>query len=181
MKNRKLFFLIFTLICFIAIGVSLIVDVAINKQVTWAMYPLISVVFGWALLSSLLAKKHGIFLSLTSLTLLILPYLYFLSQITPVTDWFIPVGLPSAIAGIVAIWILFLLFRFTKINIWYKSAITVFILCVGISPAFNYFMDIYMGYEPFTLDRVISVFSCIIVTAVIGIVGYIKSNNSAKN
>jgi len=121
------------------------------------------------------------YLSLGSLTLLILPYLYLLSRITPVTNWFVPIGLPSAITGLLAFWLLFLLFRFARINIWYKSASSFFILGVVSSTVINYFADIYLGVEPFALNRLISTFSCIIATAVIGVLGYIKSKDLAKN
>jgi len=97
-------------------------------------------VLGWACLSPLLAGKYGIFLSLGSSTLLILSYLYFLSRITSVTDWFIPIGLPSAITGLLAFWLLIPLFRFARINIWYKITISVFILGV-VSTTVNAFLN----------------------------------------
>lgn len=181
MKNRKLLFMVFTLTCFVAAGVCLIVDAAINKQITWAAYPLLSLVFGWAVLSPLLIKKHGIILSLCALTLLVLPYLYFMSKITPVTDWFMPLGLPLAISGLIALWLLYPLYRYTKINVWYKSAISVFLLCVVYSPVVNYFVDGYLGVEPFGWDRYLSIFSCIVASAVLGIMGYVKSNSKAVN
>jgi len=170
-KMRKLIFMSFSLLCFIAVGVCLIVNTAIDRQITWAAYPLISIPFGWAIISLLLVKKYGTALLLCSLTLLSLPYLYFLSKITPVTDWFLPLGVPSAAAGIITCWILFFLFRYIKINIWYKAAFSIFWLGAVVAPVINYFADIYVGDAPFQWYRLLSVFVSIIAAAVVGMLG----------
>ncbi|MDR1034237.1 MAG: DUF6320 domain-containing protein [Bifidobacteriaceae bacterium] len=177
MKSNKLIFTVFTLACFVAMGVCLIVDIATNQHVTWALCPLLSVAFGWAVLSPLTAKKHGVLFSLGVLTVLILPYLYVLSKITATTDragWFVPIGLPSAIAGIVALWILFLLFRFAKVNVWGKLAVSVFLLGAVIAPVVSYFVDTHMGQNPFTWDMLLTVVVAVVVSVVLGIVGYVK-------
>ena len=180
MKNKKLIFMVYTLSCFIAAGVCLIVDIAINRQITWAAYPLLSIAFGWTLLSSLLVKKHKIVSLLCALTLLILPYLYLLSKITPVTDWFLPIGLPSAIAGIIAMWILLPIYLFTKINILNKSAISVFLIG-AVNVAVDYFTDTALGINPFGWERWLSIFGCIIAAAVLAILGYIKSKKIVEH
>ena len=179
-KNRKVVFLCFSLICFVAAGVCIIVNIAIERQITWAAYPLISLLLGWAVFSPVLVKKHGIVLSLCSLTLLCLPYLYFLSGITPVTDWFMPLGLPSAVIGVVSIWVIFLLFQFVKINDWYKAAISTLWLGVITDPIFEYFLNIYLGDDPLYWDRILSMFACIVVASVFGIIGYGKSKANKR-
>ena len=177
-KNRKLIFMIFSLFCFIAAAVCLIVNMAIDRQLTWAAYPLISILFGWAVLSPLLIKKHGMILLLCSLTLLNLPYLYFMSKITPVTDWFLPLGLPSAIAGIITCWLLLLLFRYIKINVWYKAAFTTFWIGIVIASVINYFADIYIGNDPFQWNMLLNIFVSVIVVALLGTLGYTKSKTT---
>ena len=177
MKNNKLIFMIYSLSCFVAAGVCLIVDMAINRQITWAAYSLLSIAFGWALFLPLLAKKHRIILLLSALTLLALPYLLLLSGITPVTGWFLPVGLPSAVIGIIALWILLPLYLYTKMNILYKSAISLFLIGFIANTAINYCVDIYVGADPFMWSRFLSIFSCLIASAVLGIMGYMKPKN----
>jgi hypothetical protein len=174
-KNNKLIFMIFTLACFVAAGVCLIVDTALNRQITWATCPLLSIAFGWAALSPLSVKKHGGLLSSGAVTLLILPYLYLLNKITVTTDWFAPIGSPSAIAGIIALWILFFLFRFAKMNIWGKLAISVFLLGAVAGPVVNYFVDTHMGQNPFSWDTFLTVVVAVATSAALGISGYVKS------
>ena len=179
-KNRKLIFMSFSLACFVAIGVCLIVNIAIDRQITWGAYPLVSIPFGWAVCSPALVKKHGMKLLLCSLTLLSLPYLYCISKITPATGWFIPLGLPSAIVGIISAWSLFLLFRYARICVWYKAAISVFWLGVVIAPAVNYFADTYVGGDPFSWDRLLNAFACAVASAVLGILGYGRSKSKPE-
>lgn len=176
-KNKKLIFMIFTLACFIAMGVCLIVDLAITRQITWAAYPLLSIPFGWMIVSPLCVKKHGIVLSPCVLTLVVLPYLYFIEKITPVSGWFFPLGLPSAVVGIVAGWVIYFLFRFIKINLWYKAAISFFLLGAVATPIINHFVDAFTEESSF-LSNIINVFSCVIASAILGIIGYRK--NEAK-
>jgi len=177
MKNKKLIFMIYTLSCFVAAGVCLIVDMALNQQITWAAYPLLSIAFGWALFLPLFAKKHRIILLLSASTVLSLPYLLLLSKITPVTDWFIPVGLPSAIIGITLSWILLPLYLYTKMNILYKVAISFFLIGFIANTAINYCVDIYVEVDPFTWSRFLNTFGCLIASAVLGILGYMKPKN----
>ncbi len=175
MENKKLIFMFFTLSCFIATGVCLIVNLAVNNQITWAYYPLLSILFGWLILSPLLLKKQKFIFFLCALTLFTLPYLNLLSKITPVTDWFIPIGLPSFISGIAALWIIFPLFIFSKINVLYKTSIAVFLFGGVVGTIVNYFVDIYINENPFRWYRYIDIFVFVVASAVIGIIGYIKS------
>ena len=178
MKIRKLAFISFSLACFVAAGTCVIVDTAVNRRITWAAYPLLSLAFAWAVSLPLLAKKHVVLLSLGALTALLLPYLFLLSKLTPVTDWFVPIGLPSAIAGSAAAWLLLLLFRYTKINMWYKEAASVFLLVSVVSPVINYFVDLYTGDYPFAWDRLINVFAGIAAAGVLMVVGYTRSRTT---
>ena len=180
-KTRKTIFMCFSLACFIAAVVCLIVDLAISKRITWATYPLVSIAFGWAVLTPLLAKKHGVALMLCSLTLFNLPYLFLMSKITPATDWFVPVGLPSAVAGVVSVWLLLLLFRYVKIKMWYKASIAIFWCGVVASTVINYYVNKYEGADPFSLSTILSASLCIIASAALGIIGYKKPKQKKLN
>lgn len=164
--------MLFTLACFIAMGVCLIVDMAITQQITWSAYPLLSIPFGWIAVTPVFIKNYGKVLCPCVLTLSVLPYLYFIEKITPASGWFFPLGLPSAVTGIIVGWIIYFLFRFIKINIWYKAAISVFLVGVIASPIINHFVTVFAQIEPSFLNNFINIFSCIIASAILGILGY---------
>ena len=176
LKNKKLWLMVFALSCFIAIGTCVIVDLAINRKITWGMYPILSIPFGFLIITPLIAKKNGMVLSLSSLTISILPFLYLIEKITPVKEWFCPLGLPITIFSIITIWISYFILRFLKINVWYKVAIVVFICGVIMSPITNYFISASnLAEGNSSLNTFINIFSCVVLAAVFGICGYIKT------
>ena len=181
LKNKKFWIMVLGLGCFIGIGTCLIVNLAINGKITWGMYPLVSIPFGFLILLPLFAPKNKIVLSLCAVTILVFPYLYFLSKITPTKDWFIPLGLPIAIASLIVFWILYILLRFIKINAWYKASITIFLCGVIMSPTINYFIN-KSGFARGNgfLSTIINIFSCVVLSAACVIYGYTKDHKSTK-
>ena len=177
---RKISFMLFTLACFIGAGVCLIVDMAINRHVVWSSYPLLSIALGWLVLSPLLIKKHGLVVSMGAASLLTVPFLYLLNKITPGGDWFQPVGLPSAVIGVAALWAFYCLFRFAKFNLWYKFAVAVFLSAVVVSPAINRFVDIYLQAPTDSLNLVINLFSGVAAAAFLAIMGYASNQKKRK-
>ncbi|MDR2686679.1 MAG: hypothetical protein LBB75_02925 [Oscillospiraceae bacterium] len=171
---RKISFMLFSLACFVGAGVCLIVDTAINGHAVWSPCPLLSIAFGWLIFSPLLIKKHGLVFSMGAASLLVAPFLYLLSPITRGGDWFRPVGLPSAAVGVAALWMFYFLFRFAKFNLWYKSAVAVFLTAVAISPAINRFVDIYMEIPPDSLELTINLFTGVAAAAFLAIMGYAR-------
>jgi len=169
--DGKILLIIFSLLCFIAAGTCAIVNFAINRQITWAAYPLISIALGWVVAAPLFFKK--LIASLCALTATV-PYLYCMDKLTPGPDWFGKLGLPIALVGIVFSWAAYLLFRFAKINAWYKTAIVLLAAGVVVNPAIDYIVG-----ETSALNLSISIFSGLFMSAIFCIIGYIR--NKAKS
>ena len=170
--DSKIIFLAFTVCCVIAIGTCVIVNYAIDQRITWAAYPILSVLVGWLIILPVIFRKYiG---SMCVFTVSVIPFLYFLDRITPVRDWFYPIGLPSAIVGIVYIWAVFILFRYIKINLWYQLAISVFLSGVIDNLIINYYVDAYHNTKTSQLEYSISIFCYVVVTALFLILGYVK-------
>jgi len=170
-KNSKLVFGSFSIACIIAILTCMIVNFAIDRQITWAAYTILSVPFGWLVLSPLSIKKYGAALSLFSLTIFTVPFLFVLDRLTPVESWFAPLGIPSAIVGAIAAWFFFLLFRFVKTSVWYKSAITVFIAGVLINPVINYIVYKFVPDQSSLLSTILTAAGCLILAIALWITG----------
>jgi len=175
----KIIFMIFTLLCFLAVGICVIVNYAINGQLTWAGYPIISVSFGWFIILPLFFRKYVI--ALCVLTVTVHPFLYLLDKITPDPDWFCKLGFPIAIVGIVSFWVIYLLFRFIKINVWYKVAISFFLVGVIASPIITHFVDQFSKTEMLVFNFIINIFSCLIVSAIFWILGYMRNKMKAAD
>ena len=171
--NGKTLYMLFTLLCIIAVGVCVIVDCAINKGVTWAVYPIISVAFGWILSAPFFFGRY--MMPLLFATALTLPYLYLLNKNTPDPDWFTGIGLPAAVIGVVFVWVVYLICRFTKLNIWYKIAVPLFLGGVIVSPAIDHFVNRFLNEEMSFISLFTNIFSCVVASVVLGIVGYIRN------
>ena len=172
--NSKFVFLIFTMSCFIAIGTCVIVDYALNRRITWAAYPILSVSAGWLIFAPTIYKKY--IASLCIFSVVSIPFLFMLEKLTPVHGWFFALGLPVAIVGILSIWATFLLFRFTGFIMWYKIAISVFMHGVIVNLVISHIVDSFLVDETSLLENLISTFSCVFVSALFLIFGYMKKN-----
>ena len=145
-KYGRLLFSVVTVLFIIAIGVCLIVDFAINRRIVWAGMPIISIIFAWIVVLPLfLAKRHKLIFSLMAATIVTIPFLFLLERLVPIKNWFYSIGLNVALISIVSIWITFVVFKYVKISIWFKSAITVFLFGVIVSTATNYYVNVYLG------------------------------------
>ena len=173
-KNSKLVLGSFSIACIIAILTCLIVNFAIDRQITWAAYPLLVVPFGWLVLSPLVIKRFGAALSVFSATIFTLPFLYVLDKITPVENWFVPLGIPSAVVGAFTAWLLFILFRFVKINNWYKSAVTVFVAGVLVNPVINFFVDRFVADQSSLLSTILTAAGCFAASVVLCVQGHTR-------
>jgi hypothetical protein len=170
-KAGKIGFLLFTLACIIGIGTCLIVDFALNRAVTWSWYPLLSVPFGWIVLSpAMLSRKHKLVLSMLTFSVAVLPYLYYLAKLTPGEDWFPGLGLPIAVPFVAALWIMAVIMRF-KFSGWFKAAIAMFLFGVLADACAEYFVSQFTGASLFTLDNIISFFSSCAATVLLVIIG----------
>ena len=184
-KYAKLAFQVISVLFFIAIGVCIIVDFAINKRITWAGYPVISIVFSWViLLPLLLAKRKKVLLSLITSTVATIPFLFLLDSLTPSDSWAYGLGTPIAVIAIVTTWIVLLMFRYLKINYWYKSAVAVFLYGVIMSPATNFFVDRFLmdkSSHLFNLNNLVNIFSSMAIVILLFIIGFNKKQKVKLN
>ena len=168
----KVIFMIFTLLCFLAAGICVIVNCAMEGHITWAAYPIISVALGWVVFTPLIFRKYT--LSLCLLTAVTAPFLYLMNAITPEPDWFYGLGLPIAAISAAFLWIGYLLFRVVKISVWYKGAISCLLGGVVVSPLINYLTNSFLEIEMSVLELSINLFSYIGASVVFWIVGYMR-------
>ena len=179
--NKKLWLMILALSCFIAIVTCIIVNIVTNGKITWGIYPILSIPFGFLMIVPLFAKSHRIALTLSSITIFLLPYLFLLAKVTPIKGWFIPLGLPIAITGLITIWIFYLLLRYLRINAWYKVSIVIFLCGVIVNPIINYFIDKSgLAKGNGILISIINIFSFVVLAVVCGMYGHKKQQAAHK-
>ena len=102
--------ILFSAILLVGIMVCLICNIAVSGSLTWSLIPVSSFVFAWGILfPSIILGKRGMIISLLSLSIFIVPYLFLLSNFIMVKEVF-SVGTAVAAASIVFLWILTAIF-----------------------------------------------------------------------
>lgn len=169
----------------IGIIVSFIVDIAINKCLTWSLIVDVSVIYLYVCaLTGMFSKKHQVIKTLAAVSILILPLLFIIENVVnenfasqPVY-WFNKYALPINLIWITIIWITVLVRYLMKTNIW--KTIGILILLTTIGSAFTNaiarqvsLIDIYIdGYE--YIDTVVYLFCAIACFSI----GYLRKGKS---
>lgn len=103
--------ILFSAALLLGIIVCIICNIAISGNLTWSLIPISSIVFAWAItFPSIILGKRGIIVSLMSLSVLIIPYLFLLSNLIKTKEIF-SIGAVIAAAAIVFLWIIAAVFN----------------------------------------------------------------------
>lgn len=98
----------------IGIMVCLICNIAISGNLTWSLIPVSSIIFAWVIsFPSIILGKRGIIVSLISLSVFIIPYLFLLGSLLKAKEVF-SVGTAMAVVSIVFLWIIVAVFKCTR-------------------------------------------------------------------
>lgn len=173
---RKLSFMLYSLGCFAAIGACVIVNLAVSGTLTWAMYPLLSVPFAWAVGAPLWVPgwNRAVPLAMLAFTVLVPPYLYLLAGQTG-GGWFLPLGLPCAGIGLASGWAAYALWRFAKIGFFYKLALCVLLTGALVGPAINWLAHRFAALQFDALDMFINIFASVLAAGVLAILGFVRA------
>lgn len=97
--------IIFSVTLLIGIMVCLICNLAISGSLTWSLIPVSSIVFAWVIsFPSIIMGKRGITVSLISLSIFVIPYLFLLSRFTNTPAVF-SIGSAVSVASIIFLWV----------------------------------------------------------------------------
>ncbi len=111
MKKNVMISILYSGTFLTGIMVCLICNLAISGNLTWSLIPISSIVFAWVIsFPSIILGKRGIIVSLISLSVFIIPYLFLLSSLIKVKEVF-SIGAGMAVVSIVFLWIIAAVFN----------------------------------------------------------------------
>ena len=111
MKKNVMISILYSVTFLTGIMVCLICNLAISGNLTWSLIPISSIVFAWVIsFPSIILGKRGIIVSLISLSVFIIPYLFLLSSLIKVKEVF-SIGAGMAVVSIVFLWIIAAVFN----------------------------------------------------------------------
>jgi transcriptional regulator with XRE-family HTH domain len=169
---------------FLAVFTCVIVDLAVNRGLTWSLLVIDSCVMGALLfIPPLIWKKKGILSSLFLLTVFILPFLGIIQSITNTpseySPWLWKLAFPITVTWLPYLWLMVILFYKGKVSLWYKLCIAL-VLSIPGNVFTNFTVDRYLGLDTFDISRQIAniiIIVCMLSAAIVCfLVGLMKKN-----
>ena len=171
-KLRRIIEIIFTVLCMLLMIICVICDFALNKTLTWSLYPITCSIFGWLIMMPFIHfEKHGIEKSMISISLFIFPFLFTLDRIINTVTWFFPLGIPLAITGIIFTWIVWYLVVKLTYNDWYISGF-ILLAILPLKVIVNFFISNFTDKPFFDIWDALSFAIIIVVICIAFFIGY---------
>ncbi len=180
MTKNMIISILFSVTLLVGIMVCLICNIAISGNLTWSLIPVSSIVFAWVIsFPSIILGKRGIVISLTALSIFIIPYLFLLGNLIKVKEVF-SVGAAAAAASIVFLWIIAAIFyRMGKTRRSIALGIT-FLLAIPFVFIVNVILSKMIGEPIFDIWDMLSVFILLIFAFVSFICDYARKKGLMK-
>lgn len=130
----------FTALLLIGMIVCAICDLAISGTFTWSWYPISSSIFAWLILFPIIKfGTKGIFGSLISCSVFIIPFMYILNFLVKDYDLLLPISIRISIISIIYLWIIYALFRILKKRKLLATGISI-LLCIPVTFGINFIL-----------------------------------------
>lgn len=178
-KIKKISILILTFVLFLSAGICIIVNYAVDSKITWAYYPLISIIFAWMILSAfIIPKSRKLTVILAAVALTIFPYLWFIESLTG-GSWFYSLAVPITAFSLICVAVIIFLTDFTKFNKLNIARLALIILLV-LEMGVNYIADSSLNKPIDTLSLIINIFVVISGEFILYIIGEIRKSNRLR-
>lgn len=180
MAKSAIISILFSVSLLIGIMVCLICDFAISGNLTWSLIPVISIIFAWAVtFPGIKLGKRGIIVSLLSLSVFIIPYLFFLSRLINAEEVF-SIGAAMSVAAIPFLWIIAAVFsRIGKTGKLIALGVT-FLVAIPFVVIINILLSKMISGPVFDVWDMLSV-SILLISAFVSLMcGYTKSKQASR-
>lgn len=168
---------IFTLASLLGIIACVICNIAIQGRFTWSLYPVVAIVYVWAISMPLFQfPRRGLLISLCLISVLTVPFLYILGILSDYEEAMLFIGTSSTIAGIIYLWIAYILF--TKMKKKFVAAGVLTMLAIPVAWVINYTVDYFTGYSRIDVWDYIVYVILALTALVFFIIGSRKKNDA---
>lgn len=141
----------FAIICAIAVLTCVIVNLAVDKKITWSVIPTAAILYSYAGIHALaFSKKSRLLGAIGCFSVLLLPLLGIIqitlySRMKIGTIWFWKYALPITLVWLLIIWIGILCYQILRLNLFLSLSITSFLSIIG-NLATNYIAGEYVSF-----------------------------------
>ena len=180
MTKNVIISILFSVTLLIGIMVCLICNIAISGNLTWSLIPISSIVFAWVIsFPSIILGKRGVVVSLISLSVFIIPYLFLLGNLIKVKEVF-SVGAVVAVTSIVFLWIIAATFNRIGKTRKLIALGTTFLLAIPFVIIVNVILSKMIEEPIFDIWDMLSIFILLIFATVSFICDYAKKKGLMK-
>lgn len=181
MTKNVIVSMLFSMTLLIGIMVCLICNIAVSGRLTWSPIPISSIVFAWVIsFPGIILGKRGLIVSLISLSVFIVPYLFLLSSFIKVKEVF-SVGTAAAVPSIVFLWIIAAVFiRMGKESRLAAVGLS-FLLCIPFLILLNVILSKKIGEPVLDVWDILTIFILLIFAFVFFICDYAKKKGLISN
>ncbi|MCI9050434.1 MAG: helix-turn-helix domain-containing protein [Lachnospiraceae bacterium] len=180
MTKNVIISILFSITLLTGIMVCLICNIAISGNLTWSLIPVSSIVFAWVIsFPSIILGKRGIIISLISLSVFIIPYLFLLSSFLKVKEIF-SIGTVMAVISIIFLWIIVAIF--SRIGETSKLVILgiTFLLAIPFMFIVNIILSKMIAEPIFDVWDMLSIFILLILAFISFLCDYAKKKGLIK-
>ena len=178
MTKNVIISIVFSATLLTGIMVCLICNIAISGNLTWSLIPVSSIVFAWVIsFPGIVLGKRGIIVSLISLSVFIIPYLFLLGSLLKVKEVF-SVGAVMAVASIVFLWIIVAVFK--RIERKLVALGTTFLSAIPLMIIVNVILSRMLNEPVLDVWDILSVFILLILASGSFICDYAKKRGLVK-
>lgn len=163
MTKNVIISLLFSVTLLIGIMVCVICNLAISGNLTWSLIPVSSIVFVWVIsFPSIILGKKGVVVSLISLSIFSIPFLFLISNLIKVKDVF-SVGAIMAVISIVFLWIVVAIFNRIGKTKRLIALGTTFLLAIPFILIINIILSKMIAEPPLDVWDMLSIFILLIL------------------
>ena len=178
MTKNVILSILFSAALLIGIMVCVICNIAISGNLTWSFIPVSSIVFAWVItFPSIFWGKRGIIVSLISLSVFIVPYLFLLGSLLKAKEVF-SVGAVMAVVSIIFLWIIVAVFKRMERKL--AALGTTFLSAIPFMIIVNVILSKMMDEPVLDVWDMLSIFMLSIVAFVSFICNYAKKKGLIK-
>ena len=178
MTKNVILSILFSAALLIGIMVCVICNIAISGNLTWSFIPVSSIVFAWVItFPSIFWGKRGIIVSLISLSVFIVPYLFLLGSLLKAKEVF-SVGAVMAVVSIIFLWIIVAVFKRMERKL--AALGTTFLSAIPFMIIVNVILSKMMDEPVLDVWDMLSIFMLLILAFVSFICNYAKKKGLIK-
>ena len=182
-KTTNFWNLIFSGSLLLSAMICMIVNYAIERAISWSLFPLGGMLVLWAMTTPMLILKKnklaGLFLGLSAS---VLPYLFLIEHLVSTKGWFLPLALPITLLALAAFGSILLLTSLVKINYFYGMGVTVFLFGAVVNYGVSLIVGRYLNNKNIFFDwNTHTILASMVLASILLVAGFLKSSRKDSN